>query len=146
MSAGSHRRATAGPWLAALAILLAGCSSSTPSAASALASAAPLPSQADSAAPTASDAAGSPALAPVPESPVAGIVVAIDSAGLSQVKGFTLRTNAGDTIAFTIGTLENGDEFPPGHLKEHQATVAPVLVFFRIEGDQPVVYRIEDAG
>jgi hypothetical protein len=82
----------------------------------------------------------------VPESPIAGIVVAIDSAGLNQVTGFTLRTNAGATVAFTIGTLENGDEFPPGHLKEHQATAAPVLVFFRQAGDQLVVYRIEDAG
>ncbi len=147
VSQGSHRRAAAGPWLAAVAILLAGCaSSSTPSAAPASAPGATLPSPADSAAPTASDATGSPAAAPVPGSPVAGIVVAVDSAGLGQVKGFTLRTNVGDATVFTFGTLENADEFPPGHLKEHQATAAPILVFFRVEGDQLVVYRIEDAG
>ena len=70
----------------------------------------------------------------------------VDSAGLGQVKGFTLRTNAADTIVFTFGTLENADEFPPGHLKEHQTTAAPILVFFRVEGDRLIVYRIEDAG
>ena len=47
--------------------------------------------------------------------------LAVESAGLDQVKGFTLRTNDGETIAFMLGPLENGDEFPPGHLKEHQA-------------------------
>jgi hypothetical protein len=120
---------------------LAGCGSGTPTAAPA--TAAPVsaaPSAADSAAP--SDASG----APVPDSPAAGIVVDITSAGLSQVTGFTLRTNSGETIQFMIGTLENGDEFPPGHLKEHQAAASPVLVFFREANGQLVVYRIEDAG
>ena len=59
--------------------------------------------------------------------------------GLDQVKGFTLRTNDGETITFTLGPLENGDEFPPGHLKEHQTPAAPVLVFFRQENGQLVV-------
>jgi len=82
----------------------------------------------------------------VPDSPIAGIAVSIDSAGLDQVSGFRLRTNDGETIEFTMGALENGDEFPPGHLKEHQATSTPILVFFRPENGQLVVYRIEDAG
>jgi hypothetical protein len=82
----------------------------------------------------------------IPTSPVAGIVIAVDSAGLDQVKGFTLRTNDGSSVVFTLGTLENGDEFPPGHLKEHQAAASPVLVFFRQENGQLVVFRIEDAG
>jgi hypothetical protein len=102
------------------------------------------PSATDSSAPggTASDSA-SPG---IPDSPVAGIVVGVDSAGLDQVSGFALRTNDGETIQFKIGTLENGDEFPPGHLKEHQTTAAPILVFFKAENGQLVVYRIEDAG
>ena len=45
-----------------------------------------------------------------------------------------------------LGTLDNATEFPPGHLKEHQASADPVLVFFREENGKLVVYHIEDAG
>ena len=81
-----------------------------------------------------------------PESPVAGVVTAVDSQGLDDVRGFTLRSSAGDELVFKIGELENGDEFPPGHLTEHLAAASPVLVFFREENGELVVYRIEDAG
>jgi hypothetical protein len=73
-------------------------------------------------------------------------VIGVVSAGLDQVRGFTIRANDGSTIEFALGQLENGDEFPPGHLKEHQATASPILVFFRIENGRLVAYRIEDAG
>ena len=82
----------------------------------------------------------------VPDSPVAGIVTDVDSAGLTDVRGFTLRSSSGETLVFVIGTLENGDEFPPDRLVEHQAAASPVLVFFREENGQLVVFRIEDAG
>lgn len=82
----------------------------------------------------------------MPSSPVVGVLVAIDSSGLNAVHGFTLRTADGRMIEFTIGTLENGAEFPPGHLAEHVASSSPVRVFFRPEGGRLVVYRIEDAG
>ena len=134
--------------VAFLVLVVAGCNSPAATAtpvslatAVATSSAGPTPSDTGSAAP--SDASPAP---PVPDSPIAGIVVAVDSAGLDQVKGFTLRTNDGVTIVFTIGILENGDEFPPGHLKEHQATATPILAFFRETNGQLVVYRIEDAG
>ena len=80
-----------------------------------------------------------------PVSPVVGLVQTIDSAGLSNVKGFTLRTADGDVLTFVIGHLENETQFPPGHLGEHQALAAPVRVFFRSENGQLVVYRLEDA-
>ena len=74
-----------------------------------------------------------------------GVLVKIDSQGLTKVRGFIVRTGAGAEIPFTIGTLENGAEFPPGHLAEHMATSSPVRVFFRDEDGTLVVYRIEDA-
>lgn len=80
-----------------------------------------------------------------PASPATGILVKIDSLGLTKVGGFTLRTDTGAEVPFTIGTLENGAEFPPGHLDEHMATSSPVRAFFRDEGGRLVVYRIEDA-
>jgi hypothetical protein len=78
-------------------------------------------------------------------SPIDGILTDIDSEGLTRVTGFRLRTNDGQEIAFKIGTLENGAEFPPGHLAEHLATSSPIRVYFREQGPDLVVYRLEDA-
>ncbi len=75
-----------------------------------------------------------------------GIILTIDSSGLTQVHGFTLRTSEGEVLSFTIGQLDNPTQFPPGHLAEHQASASPVRVFFRSEQGSLVVYRLEDAG
>ena len=87
---------------------------------------------------------------PDPEGPagaqsMVGVIVGVDSAGLTNVRGFTLRTNDGATTAFKIGVLENGAEFPPGHLVEHQATAQPVRVWYRTDGSTKVAIRLEDA-
>jgi hypothetical protein len=79
-------------------------------------------------------------------SPVTGVLVHIDSTGLAAVSGFRLRLDDGREVTFRIGTLENGDQFPPGHLAEHMASSDPVRVYFRPDGSDLVVYRIEDAG
>jgi len=79
-------------------------------------------------------------------SPVDGIVVGVVSAGLGNVSSFELRA-AGIplTLEFMLGELENPTEFPPGHLAEHQASSSPVRVYFRLEGERRVAYRLEDA-
>ncbi len=77
-------------------------------------------------------------------SPVIGRLLGIDSAGLGKVGGFTLRLDDGTEVAFTIGDLENGAQFPPGHLAEHMASSSAVRVFFRDSGGVHVVYRLED--
>lgn len=87
-------------------------------------------------------AAASPALS----SPVVGIVTAVDSRSLGDVRGLTLRVPDGRQIQIAIGTLDNGASFPPGHLAEHIATAEPIRVYFRQESGGPVAYRIEDAG
>ena len=76
---------------------------------------------------------------------VDGVIVAVDSAGLSDVRGFTLRRPGGEILVFRLGELENGDQFPPGHLAEHQATAAPVRVWYRMEGSERFAVRLEDA-
>ncbi len=81
----------------------------------------------------------------LPASPVDGVIIEVDASSLSDVRGFTLLTPAGQRIAFTLGTLENPTQFPPGHLAEHQATSEPVRVYFRVENGVPVVYRLADA-
>jgi hypothetical protein len=105
-----------------------------------------------SGAPTSSGAAPSvsfdiPSFAvPEPRSPVAGVITSIDSQGLDKVKGFTLRTRSGVDLTFLIGQLDNVVDFPPGHLAQHQASLEPVLVYFKAEGGKLVVYHLEDAG
>ena len=80
-------------------------------------------------------------------SPVEGVVFSVDTAGLGEVRGFTLRpTNSPFSFSFGLGTLENPTEFPPSHLAEHQATSQPVRVYFRTENGIHTVYRLEDAA
>jgi hypothetical protein len=79
-------------------------------------------------------------------SPIEGVITNVVSAGLDQVTEFTLRTGDGTLLRFRIGDLENGVEFPPGHLTEHQATSDPIRVTFRVEGDELIATRLEDAG
>lgn len=83
--------------------------------------------------------------APANATAVVGVIVGVQSEGLDRVSGFTLRTTDQGSIAFTIGDLENGVEFPPGHLVEHQATAQPIRVWYRTEGDVKVAIRLEDA-
>jgi hypothetical protein len=77
---------------------------------------------------------------------VEGVIVAVDSSGLAEVRGFTLRRPGGETLEFRLGELENAVEFPPGHLAEHQATAQPVTVVYRVEGTERFAVRLEDAG
>ena len=77
---------------------------------------------------------------------VEGVIVAVDSTGLADVRGFTLREPGGRTTDFKLGELENPTEFPPGHLAEHQATAEPVRVLYRMEGNERYAVRLEDAG
>ncbi len=89
--------------------------------------------------------AGQPGPAAVAEATsVVGVVVGVNSGGIDKVRGFTLRTQGGSTVEFAIGSLENGEAFPPGHLVEHQATAQQVRVWYRIEGDGYVAVRLED--
>ena len=77
---------------------------------------------------------------------VVGVVVAVDSAGLTEVRGLHApRRRRPDARRSTCGALENGAEFPPGHLVEHQATAQPVRVWYRDARAGRVAIRLEDA-
>jgi hypothetical protein len=80
-----------------------------------------------------------------PKQTETGVVIAVDSVSLTDVRGFTIRTPDGRTVAFRLGQLENGAQFPPGHLNEHMATAVPVLVTYRDEDGNLVAVRLEDA-
>lgn len=83
--------------------------------------------------------------APPGTEPMTGVVVGVDSAGLTDVRGFTLRRPGGELVEFGLRALENTTEFAPSHLAEHQATAEPVRVWFRMEGAERLAIRLEDA-
>ena len=83
--------------------------------------------------------------APANATAAVGVVVGVKAEGLDRVSGFTLRTTDQGTLVFAIGGLENGAEFPPGHLVEHQATAQLVRVWYRTEAGVRVAIRLEDA-
>ena len=74
-----------------------------------------------------------------------GVVVGVDSQGLADVRGFTLRVRGGELVEFSLRALQNGAEFAPGHLAEHQATAEPVHVWFRMDGPERLAIKLEDA-
>jgi hypothetical protein len=65
---------------------------------------------------------------------VDGVVIQVESTGLTSVSGFTLLTADGRQLRFGLAELRNGTAFPPGHLPEHVATAAPVRVWYREAG------------
>ena len=91
-------------------------------------------------------ASGSAGPTPLPDAQaVTGVIVHVDSTGLDKVSGFTLRTATGGSLVFDLRALENGAQFAPGHLVEHQATAQPVRVWYRTEGGVQLAIRLEDA-
>jgi hypothetical protein len=83
--------------------------------------------------------------APSGATAIVGVVTHVESGGLDDVTGMTLRTTDGRSLDFVIGSLDNAAVFPPGHLAQHQATAEPVRVWYRMDGPQRVAVRIEDA-
>lgn len=76
----------------------------------------------------------------------AGIVVAVDQASLTDVRTFTLRTEAGEQMTFRVGALDlSSGSFPANHLREHMATVSAVAVAYTDEDGTRVAVRLVDA-
>jgi hypothetical protein len=75
-----------------------------------------------------------------------GVIVGVEAQNITDVRGFQLRRADGVVVEFRLGELENADQFPPGHLAEHQATAQPVRVYYRQEGDERFAVRLEDEG
>lgn len=76
---------------------------------------------------------------------VEGVIVGVDAEGLGDVRSFDLRTTDGTIRTFGLSALENGVEFPPGHLIEHSATAQPVRVWYRTEAGEDLAIRLDDA-
>ena len=73
------------------------------------------------------------------------MVTEVEATSLSDVCCFTLRTADGQSLRFELSALENGVQFPPGHLAEHQATATPIRVWWKPGLDARLAIRLEDA-
>ncbi len=71
---------------------------------------------------------------PPDASKVVGLVVRVDSEGLTDVRSFALRADGDSDILFSLERLQNGAQFPPGHLVEHQASSQPIVVWYEADG------------
>ncbi len=80
----------------------------------------------------------------IPDSPLAGVIVAVDSRGLDDIRAFTLRTSDGALYDFDLSQMQATATFPLGHLAEHQATADPVLVSFTIEDGLLIATAVDD--
>ncbi|HYH94130.1 MAG TPA: hypothetical protein VD763_13290 [Candidatus Saccharimonadales bacterium] len=74
-----------------------------------------------------------------------GVIVGVEAEGLGDVRSFALRTADGTILDMDLSALENSEEFPPGHLAEHQVTAEPVRVWYREEGGTRLAIRLADA-
>ncbi|MBI4494883.1 MAG: hypothetical protein HY690_19080 [Chloroflexi bacterium] len=76
---------------------------------------------------------------------VTGPITELDAAGLTSVRGFSLRDGQGNTWTFTVSesaTDEDGRPVNASHLREHMALGDPVTVQFQREGDTLVARRV----
>ena len=73
------------------------------------------------------------------------MIVRVDSEGLTDVRGFGLRTDADADMQFSLERLQNGADFAPGHLVEHQASSQPVVVWFESDGGINYALWLADA-
>jgi hypothetical protein len=75
-----------------------------------------------------------------------GWVQSIEDRSLTQIDSFTLRTADGRTLDFRVGrVIIDATSFPPGHLREHRLLNQPVVVSYREEQGERVVFRLQDA-
>lgn len=90
-----------------------------------------------------------PACAPVKGPPPAtaiGVVISVDGPSAAQVNSFTLRTDSGQVLAFTVGRLDlaNGG-LPAPHLREHLVSGEPITVEFEAVSGENIARSYVDA-
>ncbi|CAN5770996.1 hypothetical protein BH24CHL5_BH24CHL5_11470 [soil metagenome] len=75
-----------------------------------------------------------------------GIVIAVDGPGAAQVERFSLRTDQGEQIEFSVGRLDLREGgLPAPHLREHLVSGVPITVEYKIDDGRHVALRYVDA-
>lgn len=82
------------------------------------------------------------------EAHVRGILIEVQGATLQRAEGFTLRTDDGREMVFTVATEFNaGVPHPmsPGHMRQHMALVEPIVVTYVTREGRLVALSAVDA-
>ena len=79
---------------------------------------------------------------PLPVNEITGVVTKLDSAGLTDVNGFTVRSND-ETFDFAVDS-ETQLAFPPSHLNEHRVSGEPVKVTYEERDGELYALTVED--
>jgi len=75
------------------------------------------------------------------EQRVRGVVTQVTARDIGHADTITLRSDDGRELQFKVAQ----DELKtPGHLREHMTYGAPLIVYYRQEGDTLVTVRMED--
>jgi hypothetical protein len=73
-------------------------------------------------------------------------VIDVEGPDVARVDRFTLRTADGELLEFAVRALSlSGGGKPAPHLREHQASGAPITVDYRLEDGERVAIRYYDA-
>ncbi len=72
---------------------------------------------------------------------VRGLVIAVEAHSLARADRLTLRTEDGRELVFTV---DASVDWTPGHLREHMALGAPVIVEYVARPEGLVAVRIDD--
>jgi hypothetical protein len=75
---------------------------------------------------------------------VTGYVLAVRARPPLGVDSFDLLAGDGRHLTFTVGDLDVSNGFGAGHLVTHQATLQPVIVSYRRDGDRLVAVHLAD--
>ena len=86
--------------------------------------------------------------APASALTVRGVLLEVQSPGLQRVDGFTLRTDAGQEMAFVAASDFNAGAthvMTPGHMRQHMALADPVVITYREDHGTLVALSATDA-
>jgi hypothetical protein len=80
---------------------------------------------------------------------IRGVLLEVQSAGIQQVDGFTLRTDDGQELSFVAAPNFNAGAthvMTPGHMRQHMALADAVVVTYREQNGKLVALSATDAS
>ncbi len=85
--------------------------------------------------------------APAPTKTAHGVLITVDSPSIQRVERFTLRTDDGQELTFSIANDFNAGishAMTPGHMRQHMALAEAVTVTYREENGELVALKATD--
>lgn len=70
------------------------------------------------------------------------MLLEVASPGLQKVDSFTIRTNDGQELHFSVADNFNqgvAHQMTPGHMRQHMALADPIQVTYRVDGSGNLV-------